>query len=231
MTESRRSKKAAAQPPSLSWRSHLKRERFWIASFVLVLLVSTGGFVWIQSQRTGNDAAGSAGGMGGDSSVPIGQKVQPVKLEDSRSGATFDLGEYLGKKDVVVVSYMGYFCLGCRELVDELERRTSDFEAADAYLVVLGYETGQTGRDTVQQLGVRSYPLVQEDAPHSFTRSVGLWSDHMDMPFMGYVVIDRSGTIIAGEQASLSESKGAAAMNVDKLLAALAAARQESASQ
>lgn len=231
MTASRRPKRGTAPRASLFWGRRLKREWLGVASLVLVLVVSVGGFIWIQSRSSGDEAAGGMSGMGGNSSVPIGQKVQSVKLEDSRTGAMFDLGEYLGKKDIVLVSYMGYFCLGCRELVDELERRTADFEAADAYPVVLGYETGQTGKNTAQQLGIRSYPLLQEGPPYSFTRSLGLWSDMMDMPFMGYVVIDRSGTIVAGEQASLSESKGAAPKNVDKLLAALATARQESASR
>lgn len=67
--------------------------------------------------------------------VPVGQTVEAVQLEDSRTGEMFDLGQYLGKWDIVVVAYMGDFCLGCAELVAELERRVPEFEAADAYVV------------------------------------------------------------------------------------------------
>ena len=107
----------------------------------------------------------------------------------------------------------------------ELERRAGDFEAAQAHLVGLGYETGQVGRNTATKHGIRSYPLLQEGSPNKFTRSIGMWSDHMAMPWMGYVIIDRSGTIIAGDQMGLSEQKGAAPANVDRLLVALATAR------
>lgn len=112
----------------------------------------------------------------------------------------------------------------------ELERRAGDFEAAGAYVVGLGYETGQVGRDTAAKRGVRSYPLLQEGPPNRFTRSIGMWSDHMGMPFMGYVVIDRNGRIVAGEQTSLSEAIGAGPANVDKMLAALVAARRNGGS-
>ena len=157
--------------------------------------------------------------------VPVGKQVSAVSLEDSRTGQTFDIGQYLGKNDIVLVAYMGDFCLGCRELVGELQARAPEFEAANAQLVVLGYEVGQSGRQTAAKHGVTAYPLLQEGAPNAFTRSIGMWSDMMDMPFMGYVIIDKSGKVVAGQQTSLSEAKGAAPANVDQLMSALSKAR------
>lgn len=107
----------------------------------------------------------------------------------------------------------------------ELEQRAGDFEAAQAYLVGLGYEAGRVGRNTAQKHGIRSYPLLQEGSPNKFTRGIGMWSEQMEMPWMGYVIIGRTGTIVAGEQMGLSEAKGAGPANVDKLLRALEAAR------
>lgn len=154
-----------------------------------------------------------------------GADVGAVRLEDSRTGQVFNLGQYLGQKDIVLVAYMGDFCLGCRELMAELEQRTADFVAADAYLVGLGYETGEAGRATVRHNGITSYPILQEGPPYTFMRSIGMWSDMMRMPFMGYVIIDKSGKIVLSEQAALSEAKGAGPANVDKLLTELAKAR------
>ncbi len=198
-------------PQSKSWWSHRRnRTKVWwgllIAGAALVAV-----FLWTN--------------RGSDGSVPVGHNVEAVKLEDSRTGQMFDLGQYLGKKDIVLVGYMGDFCLGCRELIAELQRRAPDFTAAGAYLAVVGYETGQVGRDTAAKHGVTAYPLLQEGPPYTFLRSIGMWSDMMDMPFMGYVIIDKSGTIVAREQASLSEAQGAATANVNQLLAALASAR------
>jgi peroxiredoxin len=180
----------------------------------IVALVGT--FFWLNGQQ---DSAMS------DDPVPIGTTVKSVQLEDSRTGQTLDLGQYVGKKDIVLVAYMGEFCPGCSELVGELQRRAPEFEAANAQLVVLGYEVGKTGRDTAAKHSVTSYPLLQEGSPNTFTRSIGMWSDMMEMPWMGYVIVDKSGKIVAGEQTGLSEARGAAPKNVDKLLSSLASAR------
>lgn len=195
-----------------SWWAYRKnRNRIWL-SLVAIGAVAIVVFVWTSR---------SSGGVMTGGGIPVGKQVQAVQLEDSRSGQMFDLGQYLGKKDIVLVAYMGEFCLGCSELIGGLQQRAADFGAADASLVVLGSETGQTGRNTAQKHAVTAYPLLQEDNPNKFTRSVGLWSDHMNMPWMGYVIIDKSGKIVSGEQMGLSEARGAAQQNVDKLLAAL----------
>jgi flagellar basal body-associated protein FliL len=39
----------------------------------------------------------------------VGHQVQPFQLPDVISGITFSLDDYLGKEDVVLVSYMGFF--------------------------------------------------------------------------------------------------------------------------
>lgn len=218
MTSAAKSRKT--QPSKSWWQYRRNRNRVWMALAAAGVVGVIAAFFWL---RGNNNVTMSS------MSVPVGKQVQSVKLEDSRTGEMFDLGQYLGKKDVVIVAYMGEFCLGCSELVGELERRAPEFDAADAYVAGLGYETGQTGRSTATKHGIKSYPLLQEGSPNTFTRSIGMWSDHMDMPWMGYVIVDTSGKIVAGEQTALSEARGAAAKNVDKLLAALSAARNTSA--
>lgn len=219
---STRAKASAKRAPKKAWWATAgNRNKIWLA----VLAVGGAAAVFLFWSL----ASGSKGAMN-EGSVPIGKNVNAVQLEDSRTGEMFDLGQYIGKKDVVVVAYMGEFCPGCSELVGELERRAADFEAADAAVVGLGYEIGQTGQNTATKHSVQSYPLLQEGKPNTFTRSIGMWSDMMGMPFMGYVVIDKSGNIVAGDQTSLSESPGAARRNVDKLLAALGGARDRAPS-
>lgn len=204
------------------WSSRRNRIRVWGVVLAAVVAV-VGGLLWLLV--SGSNGVDSDNVMEEDGGVPMGATVQAVKLEDSRTGQMFDLGEYIGKRDTVIVAYMGEFCLGCSELVGELQRRAGDFDAANASLVVLGYETGETGRSTAAKHAITSYPLLQEGSPNTFTRSIGMWSDMMNMPFMGYVIIDETGKIVAGEQASLSEARGAAPANVDEVLAALASAR------
>lgn len=202
------------------WARRRNRSKVGLAVLGAGLVGIVALVVWMRAPGTGVMSEGE---------VPIGRQVEAVQLEDSRTGEMFDLGQYLGKRDIVVVAYMGDFCLGCAELVAEVERRVPDFEAADAYVVALGYEVGNVGQETVQKRGIKSYPLLQEYPPYTFTKSIGMWSDMMDMPFMGYVVIGKDGKILSGEQTALSEARGAAPSNVDQLLAALGEARQVSA--
>lgn len=209
-------RRAKPQHPKAWWQYRRNRNKVWIGLASAGVFVLIAGWFWLNSRDMSIQPDGNA---------PVGTSVNAVSLEDSRTGQPFDLGQYLGKKDIVLVAYMGDFCLGCRELVAELQQRAPEFEAADAQLVVLGYEVGETGRNTAAKHGVTAYPLLQEGRPNTFTRSIGMWSDMMDMPFMGYVIIDKSGKIVAGEQTSLSEAKGAAPGNVDYLLAALDSAR------
>lgn len=218
MSASAKSRNKGANKPWWGYRKN--RNKVWLA-LVALGTIAVVAFLWTASR--------SASGVmtGGD--IPIGKQVQAVQLEDSRTGDMFDIGQFLGKKDIVLVAYMGEFCLGCSELVGELQRRAPDFDAANASVVVLGSETGQTGKNTASKHGVTSYPLLQEGAPHTFTKSIGMWSDHMNMPWMGYVIIDKSGKIVSGEQMGLSEARGAAQQNVDKLLAALRKARGNAA--
>jgi len=102
----------------------------------------------------------------------------------------------------------------------KLQARQKDFESRDAGFLVVGSrpEPIDVAKQSATKDGI-SYPILY-DSDTSATRSLGLWSDQMQMPFMGYVVIDKSGRIIAGEQV-LSEAKGAADQNIDQILRAL----------
>lgn len=102
----------------------------------------------------------------------------------------------------------------------ELQGRQTDFEEDGAALVVLGSlpESMDAATNQARSHGI-TYPILY-DAGTSVTRRLGLWSDVMEMPFMGYVIIDKSGRIVAGDQV-LSEAKGAAAKNIERILSAL----------
>ncbi len=76
----------------------------------------------------------------------------------------------------------------------------------------------ETARRNALAAGI-TYPLLY-DADGKVLRRLGLWSEYMDMPFMGYVIIGPAGRVVAGEQV-LAEARGAAPANVDRILAAL----------
>ena len=102
----------------------------------------------------------------------------------------------------------------------ELQRRQDEFTERGARLVVIGSEPEPidlAAREAARR-GI-DYPLLY-DRDQTVTRRLGLWSDRMEMPFMGYVIVDALGRVAASEQV-LGEQPGAGGTNVDEILEAL----------
>ena len=208
----------AAQKPKPWWSKRKNRNRVWMSLLIGLVLVAVGGFAWLATQ-----------GSGGMNEPSAGQQVNAFELPDVASGQTFSLADYLGKSDVVVVSYMGFFCSGCEELLDELQGRQADFEQRGAKLVVLGSlpESLDFARSEAQRRDL-TFSLLH-DADTSVIQELGMWSDGMEMPWMGYLIIDKSGKVAASDL-MLSEATGAGPENVDAILAALDGTQQAEAS-
>jgi peroxiredoxin len=185
---------------------------------ISLVVVAVGGSVWLATR--------SSGGMNEPS---IGKQVNAFELPDVASGETFSLADDLGKRDIALVSYMGFFCAGCEQLLVALQGRQADFEQRNAKLVVLGSppESADTAKSHAESHQI-TYPLLYDEKA-SVTKQLGMWSDGMEMPWMGYLIIDKSGKV-AGSDLMLSEADGAGPENVDTILAALDAAQQAEAS-
>jgi peroxiredoxin len=164
--------------------------------------------------------AACVGASSSEAPIPSGHQVQSFELPDVVSGRQVSLADDLGKRDIVLVSYMGFFCPGCEQMLVELQARQGEFQSKAASLIVLGsrQESMDTAKSKALSHGL-TFPILYDTATTA-TRSVGLWSDMMDMPFMGYVIIDKSGKVVAGDQL-LSEASGDAPHNVDLMLSAL----------
>lgn len=109
----------------------------------------------------------------------------------------------------------------------ELQERQDEFYDRDAALVVIGAgpEPRDLARQNANEHGI-TYPLLY-DVDTRITQQLGLWSEQMQMPFMGYVIIDKTGHIVAGEQV-LSEAPGSESTNVDHVLEALERSQEAS---
>ncbi len=88
-------------------------------------------------------------------------------------------------------------------------------------------ESMDVAKQSASQRGI-TYTLLR-DPDKNITKKLGLWSDMMDMPWMGYLIIDKSGRVAASDL-QLSEAKGAGPATVDAILAALRQAQRGEAS-
>ena len=83
------------------WRHSRNRNKIWGALFVALAVFGLGAFAWLAFQ---------GGQMGGDDdAIAIGRPAEQFTLPDIVSGEEVSLSDYLGKEDIVVVGYMGFF--------------------------------------------------------------------------------------------------------------------------
>lgn len=83
-------------------------------------------------------------------------------------------------------------------------------------------ESDKLALDRIANYGI-TFTLLY-DADTAVTKDIGLWSYSMQMPWMGYLIIDKSG-LVAASDLQLAEAKGAGPANVDRILSALDAVR------
>ncbi len=88
----------AGQKTKPWWRYRRNRNKVWLGLIASLAAVAIGAFVWFAIQSMSSPKAPEAA-----------RPVQAFALPDVVSGKTFSLADYLGKKDIVVVSYMGFF--------------------------------------------------------------------------------------------------------------------------
>lgn len=88
----------AAQKSKPWWSKRRNRNKVWLGLFGALAIAVVALFVWFATQ-----------GSMGTPEARTGQQVEAFELPDVVSGETFSLTDYLGKRDIVLVSYMGFF--------------------------------------------------------------------------------------------------------------------------
>jgi len=85
------------------WRSSRNRNKIWGVLFSVLAVAALGGFAWLAL------SSGGRGTTGGEQPIPVGEQVQPFTLPNIVSDRDFSLDDNLGKREIVVVGYMGFF--------------------------------------------------------------------------------------------------------------------------
>jgi hypothetical protein len=96
LSKAKRQRAAATSKPW--WSKRRNRNRVWLGLFGTLVIAVVALFVWFATQ-----------GSMGTPEAKTGQQVEAFALPDVVSGETFSLADYLGKQDIVLVSYMGFF--------------------------------------------------------------------------------------------------------------------------
>jgi hypothetical protein len=92
----------ATQQAQPWWSKRRNRNRVWLGLFGTLGVAAVALFVWFATQGENHLA-------GGEQPIPIGEQVAAFELPDVASGDTFSLADHLGKQDIVIVGYMGFF--------------------------------------------------------------------------------------------------------------------------
>lgn len=199
-------------------RSRGARRRLWgrfsWLDVVLGLVAVTIGSVLIIVLTTRGGGSSAEPGP-----LPSGAVVTNFSLPDAVTGNETSSADFVGKQPVVVVTLMGGFCRGCVDLLAELARDQDQFAARGAKLLVIDSENQTQARAMVQNTSATLLRVMfEKDGP--VVRQLGLWSNEMEMAWMGYLVVDKSGHVTAVNR-SLSEALGAAPASVKEMLTAV----------
>ncbi len=81
------------------WRSSRNWDRIALSLLGVFAVAAITVFIWLAVQ----------GGQVDEPPVARGQPIEPFTLPDVVSGKSVSLADYLGKQDVVLVGYMGFF--------------------------------------------------------------------------------------------------------------------------
>ena len=90
--------RTAVQKSRPWWGYARNRNKVWLGLLGILAVVAIAGFFWLRSQD-----------MGSLLEPEVGQETQAFELPDVVSGQAWSLSDYVGKKDIVIVSYMGWF--------------------------------------------------------------------------------------------------------------------------
>jgi peroxiredoxin Q/BCP len=127
--------------------------------------------------------------------VGVGKPPPVFKLPDA-SGATFDLGAYLGKSYVVLVFYATCDLGRCRDQLSRFNEALPQFQEKEAVVATISTDRLKFGIELLEKKGLRIRILSDEDA--KVTRAYGLANLRYRKPpqaLPAVVIVGRKGQV------------------------------------
>lgn len=124
--------------------------------------------------------------------VREGSKAPMFNSLDVR-GDMFDTRSYLGRSNLVLLFYRGYWCSTCREELRELKRRYPDIAQQDSEVVAISTDSIDEAKDTAvnDQLPYK----VISDPSHRIIEEYDVYDSENNTAFITLFLIDKAGVI------------------------------------
>jgi mycoredoxin-dependent peroxiredoxin len=145
----------------------------------------------------------------------VGQSAPPFKLKAS-TDAEVSLGDFKGKKNVVLVFYPLDFSPTCSIQLPEYSSRKADFETANAEILGINRDSVYTHKAWAKEFGI-DVPLLA-DMPHSVARDYGVEIPERVMSKRAVCIIDKTGVL---RHAHIESTPGEFTFHADDILKVL----------
>ena len=119
--------------------------------------------------------------------------VFPRLHAETYDGHKMDLGDYLGKNNVVLYFYPRDLTPGCSREAIDFDRQLKAFEALDAVVIGMSVDSLDSHQNFARALGL-NFPLIS-DTDRSVSRELGILNDTGTYAKRTTFLVDKQGTL------------------------------------
>jgi thioredoxin-dependent peroxiredoxin len=125
--------------------------------------------------------------------LPVGRTAPPIQQQDA-SGQPFQLKDYAGKKNVVLVFYQGHFCSVCAHQLQGIQNQYADFKNLNTEVVAISADDATLAQKTQGENGL-SFKVLPDSTKRLIeaygVRNIG--RDNIAWP--SAYIVDKKGTV------------------------------------
>ncbi len=127
--------------------------------------------------------------------LPIGATAPDFTLR-SHTGQTVSLGDFRGKRHVVLAFHPLAFTPVCSVQMQTYQRDLPKYDAAEAHILSLSVDAGPAKKAWAQSLGGISYDLLSDFHPHGHVASLYGVMREDGISERATFIINKAGTIV-----------------------------------
>lgn len=124
--------------------------------------------------------------------VREGSNAPMFSALDAR-GDTFDTRSYLGRSNLVLFFYRGYWCATCREELTDLKKEYSRITTQDAEVAAISMDSVDEAKDLAVDLQL-PYKVIS-DPDHRIVDMYDVYDREDDTAFITLFLIDKAGVV------------------------------------
>jgi peroxiredoxin len=128
--------------------------------------------------------------------ITTGDRAPDFDVEEAYDKPRLRLGDFRGKRNVLLVFHPWAFTSVCAEEALDLQANLESFGAAETEVIFVSCDASAARQAWKQELGA-TYPFASDFWPHgAAARAYGVFDEQIGAPVRGTFLIDKDGIVI-----------------------------------